>query len=456
MTPESQAEGQIALQPTKPTVQFAATHVARKLTPLFRTDALSARADQWLGVTRAVQPWPLRIVAPAAVVIALAVVAFLVFGQYTARVRVQGVLVPSLGLIKLSAPQAARVLSLTVADGDEVTKGQVLYTLDLERHTTAGAASETVVVALKTQRDELKNELLRRTVFDRERQTTLRTKLVDLGREAAQVDRQIEASRNYAATLDGELSNSEDYLKRGIVVQRDVADRRSRLMTERTQLEQLRRERVQLDSSSHETQADIEQIDREGASKLSEIRRQVADLDRSLAEAEAEREIQIVAPEAGRVTGVVARAGQAVPNAAPLLTIVPASGELQAHLYAASDAIGFVREGANVMLRYAAFPYQKFGQHPGEVAAISRAALKPDEIEAGVPLPGGQAARDALYRLTVKPRRNTVEAYGKPEPLQVGMQVEADVFLDSRPIWQWILNPLFSLRTLHGGPEEDK
>ncbi|MFC3690910.1 HlyD family secretion protein [Chenggangzhangella methanolivorans] len=424
----------------------------KRALPLFRAAAISARADQWLGTTRAVQPWPIRVVASVGAGLAVAVVAFLIFGQYTQRARVQGVLAPSQGLIKLAAPQQARILSLKVTDGDRVEKGQALYALDLDRQTELGAASETVLAALKVQREELRKEVFRRTVSDTERKDALNVKIGDLDRETAQVDRQITTGEEYMKLLDEQLGSYQDYLKRGITVQRDVDDRRSRLMTEKTKLEQLRRDRVRLESDANATRAEIAQIDHEGGSKLSEIRRQVAEADRAIAEAEAQRRIEIVAPEAGRVTGVVAHAGQAVPNGAPLLTIVPDSGTLQANLYAESSAIGFVREGDPVMLRYATFPYQKFGQHPGVVTAISRAALRSDEIDTGVPMPAELQGRGALYRLTVKPGSSDIEAYGKREQLQAGMQVEADIFLDTRPIWQWILNPLFSLRPLHGGP----
>jgi membrane fusion protein len=377
-------------------------------------------------------------------------IACLAFGQYTQRARIQGVLVPSAGLIKLSAPQEGRVTALRVVEGQTVEKGQELYLLDLDHRTSAGATSEAVVIALQTQRNELQKELLRRTVFDRERQTMLQTKLNNLAAEMAQVDRQIETGAEYVAVLEKELQDYEGFLARRIAVQRDVSDRRSRLMNERAQLEQIRRDRLRLAADRDEAQAEVGQIDREGASKLSEIRRQIADLERSLAEAAARREVQVVAPEAGRVTGVVAQAGQAVAAGAPLLTIVPASGTLHAHLYAQSSAIGFVREGARVMLRYRAYPYQKFGQYPGVITAISRAALNADEIEAGVPVPPEQERRGTFYRLTVRPERASINAYGKEEPLQVGMQVEADVFLDTRPLWQWILHPLLSMRSLRG------
>ena len=35
--------------------------------------------------------------------------------------------------------------------------------------------------------------------------------------------------------------------------------------------------------------------------------------------------------------------------------------------------------------------------------------------------------------------------YGRSEPLHASMQVDARVLLDRRPIYQWILEPLYGL-----------
>lgn len=105
-----------------------------------------------------------------------------------------------------------------------------------------------------------------------------------------------------------------------------------------------------------------------------------------------------------------------------------------------------------MLLRYAPFPYQKFGQYPATIAEISRVALRGADGEgiaagqiAGKQLPSG------FYRVTAKPEQDTVLAYGEREPLQVGMDVEADVFLETRKLYEWILEPLYSLSGGIGG-----
>ena len=135
----------------------------------------------------------------------------------------------------------------------------------------------------------------------------------------------------------------------------------------------------------------------------------------------------------------------------PLLSIVPPTSRLEAHLYAPSRSIGFVRTGQRVQLRYQAFPYQRFGHYEGVVAAISRAALSPAELPpqlAGLTSVTGVAAGAAaepIYRITVSLTSQTVTAYGAQTPLQPGMTLEADVALERRRLFEWMLDPLYAV-----------
>jgi len=133
-------------------------------------------------------------------------------------------------------------------------------------------------------------------------------------------------------------------------------------------------------------------------------------------------------------------------STAPLLSIVPAGSKLAAELFSPSRAIGFVRPGQEVLLRYAAFPYQKFGTYRGKVAVISRSAVSPSELSpqlAGLTSLFG--ANEPVYRIKVTPASQTAIAHGEPVPLQPGMQLEADVLIERRRLIEWVLDPLFTL-----------
>ncbi|MGH8798267.1 MAG: HlyD family efflux transporter periplasmic adaptor subunit, partial [Caldimonas sp.] len=148
-------------------------------------------------------------------------------------------------------------------------------------------------------------------------------------------------------------------------------------------------------------------------------------------------------PQDGVLTGVLAEPGQSVTSAAALASIVPADTKLLAQLFAPSSAIGFVRPDQPVLLRYQAFPYQKFGHQIGHVTLVSRSPLPSTEL-AGLPFLSG-ASREPLYRITVALDRQSVPAYGQAQPLAPGMQLEADVMLDRRRLIEWIFEPVLGI-----------
>ena len=81
------------------------------------------------------------------------------------------------------------------------------------------------------------------------------------------------------------------------------------------------------------------------------------------------------------------------------------------------------------------------GRATETLLAISRSAVTPGEL-GFAPADG---SREPLYRIKVDLPAQTIDAYGRPEPLKVGMQVEADILLDRRRLIEWIFEPLLSL-----------
>lgn len=108
-----------------------------------------------------------------------------------------------------------------------------------------------------------------------------------------------------------------------------------------------------------------------------------------------------------------------------------------------SAAIGFVKPGDRVLLRYQAYPYQKFGSHEGKVLRVSRSAT---------PLPNSAGANsEPMYRVLVSLHQQSVQAYGHPEALLPGMRLEADVMGERRRLFEWVLEPLYSVTGRTGG-----
>jgi membrane fusion protein len=210
------------------------------------------------------------------------------------------------------------------------------------------------------------------------------------------------------------------------------------LVTQRQVLERqattVRRNIVQLEQALKELEAERDQQKASAAWDL-------ALLEQERIQQEASGGLLIRAPIGGIVATRLVEPGQAVQAGQPLVSLLPAGSVLQAQLLVPSRAIGFVKPGDRVTLRYQAYPYQKFGHHGGKVIRISRSALNPTETGSG----GGSSRAEPFYRVLVALEHQTVTAYGRQEPLRPGMVLEADIMGERRKLYEWALEPLYTL-----------
>lgn len=416
---------------------------------LFRREALEAKSTAFLGATVLRPPLSFAAWSGIAALLAAAVVAFLLFGEYTKRTRVVGITAPDAGLIKLLAPAPGVVIERRVAEGQSVRAGDVLFVLSAERLTDGAGgvlASQTQVLEqLRRRRASLAEEQSRQRLLVAEQSAALRRRLADLTEQAAQLEREIATQAERVASSRAQLARFEELARKQFMSEIAVQQKREEALDQQSRLQQLERNRTAVRSDAASAAAELKQLPLKAEQSLAEVERAIAALEQDLASTEANRQIVIAAPQDGTITAILTDKGQTA-SSQPLATLLPANGKLEAHLYAPSRAVGFVEPGQQVRLRYAAYPYQKFGQHEGKVTQVSRTALAANEVPPQLTALAQQAGADGVYRITVALAQPTVLAYGKPQPLAAGMQLEADILQDTRTLIEWVFEPLVSLR----------
>src|SRR5207248_1706068 len=119
---------------------------------LFRLQSLQSRAHAWQGRPSIVLASPATLTTGGAVAgamtVALMFAALIIFGGCARRVDLQGTVLPSSGLVSIAAPTSGRIESLAVMDGSPVSQGDLLYTLDVDTATKAGAVQHIVAEVL--------------------------------------------------------------------------------------------------------------------------------------------------------------------------------------------------------------------------------------------------------------------------------------------------------------------
>ncbi len=414
--------------------------------PLFRRAALDAQKPKSCGEILLVRPLSYRLLSLAALVCTLAIVALLTWGSYTKRSSVTGQLVPSAGLLRIYPPQTGIVGKKLVAEGQSVKAGDTLYLISSERQSsTLGSVFASVSEQLGARQESLTRELERTRQLQREEQEGLTRQVAALRSELEKIDSLLEGQRARVALAEETSGRYQSLLEQDYISREQRQQKREELLDQQTRLKSVEREQIALRRELGTRQESLDALRFKHANQLAQIERVISSTSQELSESEGRRMLAITAPIDGTATAVVAEVGQAVDGRRPLLSIVPAGSRLEAQLYAPSRAVGFVRPGAQVLMRYQAYPYQKFGHARGTVVSVARTALPGSEISSLL-APGAEAqGSEPLYLISVALEQQSINAYGVAQPLQAGMLLEADVLQESRKLYEWVLEPLFSL-----------
>lgn len=407
---------------------------------LFRQQAIAYQRDPVKGsLLLACAPSHTWFGALAAVV-AIALIAYACIGEFSRKAHVKGFLAPNKGLVKVFPPVAGTLLERRVDEGQAVRRGDVLAVVSTERASlSVRAANDKTIELLREREASLVGELRSREAIDALRQQRLDDDLHNLEAEQRQLDAAIRTNQQRLESAERETARFSELEADGFVAANQVQSHRDNVLDLRGRLQELQRDRIALRGRWQRLRSERGSAVLEGDASRAALQRKLAEVRQELTSQQSNSDVVIAAPADGVVTTVLFEAGQHARPDAPLLTILPAGSHLEAKLLVPSHAIGFIAENQSVALRYAAFPYQRFGHYEGVVGSIARTLLLPGDTDLPLPL------QEPAYLVTVSLRDQAVRAYGRSFALQAGMALDGDVMLDRRSVIEWIFDPLLSL-----------
>jgi membrane fusion protein len=407
---------------------------------LYRQDALNARHVTWIGDIVLIRPVSFSTLTAASVAFAAILMLFLCFGSYTKRSTVAGQLVPAGGLIKIYGTQPGIVERKAVEEGQQVSQGQVLYVISSERFGGGGDDVQASVSAqVQARRSSLRVEADKTRTLHSEERAAIATRIAGLEWEVDKVSTQVDGQKSRVKLAEDSLARYQGLAQQGFISREQLQQRNEDLLEQRARLQVIERDQQVVARELKAQRSEGASLALRQQNQLMQLDRGLAGIDQEFIESEAKRRLVITAPQSGTATALVAEQGQTIDPSKVLANIVPSGASLQAQLYAPSSAIGFIRPGQQVMLRYQAFPYQKFGHGHGKVVSVSKAAMSVYELS------GETRDSEPMYRITVTLNEQDIQAYGIAQPLQSGMRVQADIFQETRRLYEWVLEPLYSL-----------
>jgi len=410
---------------------------------LFRKEALDAQSasnDIFGRPTGVVPPawtwmtWLLGLFITALLV-------FLLTANFARKETVRGKLRPVGTEAKIYAQDPGLVANVHVQDGAQVLEGQPLVSITSDRTLSDGAKlSEDALAALQKESDllALRLENLKESASIAE--DDLDQRIADARRRAREGNRQLAALRERIGRAEQRAKDTEDFLAEGLITAPEHMRRVDELaafeegeLRLEAEIGAAEAEQSALAIERRRIQFELEQNTADFAQRLSQIEAQIR-------QTEANAEYVLTAPFSGRVYSLQARPGERADPSLPLLTVGPNEAELIAELYLPTRAIAFVEPGDQVNLQYDAFPYQKFGIARGDVLRVSANALFPQELGVITQVP------EPLYRVDVALAKQSMRAFGNETALQSGMELSADIVLEDRKLFEWLLEPLRSVR----------
>lgn len=446
-----------------------------RLKPL--TEALGDHSSEGIAILTA-EPWRvLHAVVYTMIALVLAGLGWSIIGRADVIVTAQGTLMPDSELRRFYAPVDGELANLYIAEGQPVSKGDVLARLNARGAVEAAANSLQAQLKLENaEREwrqfpekkallERKAATLRQAMELEEQQHAKRTsigtsKLVEAQRaQEAGARANVEDARRARDAARAELERFERVFSStggGGVSQQQVDSKRSALQAAENALrvaqsrvgelsalqsqdltqaqariessgEELKRLRLEYEAATNELTTAEEKLRlqlsaaRVAAEAAARIRFENIDKDNFLL---------IVAPVSGIVTDVTStQPGDKVQANMPLGGIAPAGAKAVVKIEIAEHDRAFLREGQTVKLKFAAFPYQRYGVIHGTLEYISP-ATKPSA-----------ATKQPVYEGRVALERDHYTVADTKVPLRYGMTASAEVVVRERRLIDLALDP---------------
>jgi membrane fusion protein len=408
---------------------------------LFRSEALAFQRLQQSGGVVLMRPIPAKLLFWSLAAAFAVIVVFLALAQYARKETVTGYLSPTAGVARIFAPRAGTIAVVHVREGQEVDEGAPLLTVKIDQTTADGQNVDAALLETLARRKAAIAEQIAmqeaRAVSERKR---LEVQIAGAKDQIAHLEGQIALQRERVELTGATVALVEGLRAKGYLSEVDYKRRQEHHLESKQTLGTLAQQLATRRAELAQAAASLEQLPTTIAEKTLALRGELAEAEQRAAEIEGRRAYVVRAPVAGRVSTLQAAPGRIADTRQPLLSILPRNGVLEAELFVPSQAIGFVRAGQEVRIRFDAFPYQRFGTYGGRVVRVARTMLTGSDMSAPV------ALKQPAYKVTVVLDRQDVTVNGERIPLQADMLLKADILLDRRPLLAWLLDPFLSAR----------
>lgn len=413
---------------------------------LFRREAIDAKQTRWTGNIVLSRPFSFTFLTICASCTALLIAAFAIWGSYTKRSTVQGQLIPQSGLIQIYATQQGTIVKKNVYEGQVIKQGDILFVISTTSYSEQGDIAAALSKQTQLKEQSIRNEIMRMPLLHQNEKETTLNQINLLKENLVKIDNLILNQKHSVALAQINQERYEKAYKQNAASHEEFEEKKVDLLNQVSQYESLKREKIIFEKQLKEQKINLSGLQNKQSNEIEQLERLLSTNIQEFIEVQSRQQIAIQAHTSGVVSTDNAEIGQFVDLSKPLVTILPENTSIIAQLYVPSRAIGFVKQGDQVLLRYQAYPYQKFGHAKAKILSVAKTALASQDLKTiGTISPQEQLNNEPVYLVRAQLEQQTVKAYGHDMPLQVGMTLEGDIMHETRKLYEWVLEPLFSI-----------
>jgi hemolysin D len=396
-----------------------------------------------------------------------------IFGQLDIVAVAEGKLIPQ-SYVKIVQPAEAGIVKrILVREGESVHAGQVLMQMDtlIAEADTRSLAADAARKRLSIRRidAELAGQPFKSEASDppdlvREIEAQYRANRVALSAALAEerarlskAQQELAAAKQVKQKLEAILPHYraqdkafEKLSENGFAGSIMTSDKRRERIEKEQELETQEHLIGSAEASIGQSRKRQAQIEADTRQKLyvekNDLTGQLDKLTQEIAkQAHRQALMALQAPQDGTVKDLATHtAGTVVQPGAIMLTLVPKGDPLRAEVWISNEDIGFVRPGQEVKLKFAPYPFQKYGMGYGKVETVSAdAADQNTQGNSTAPTTDSTGKPQPLrYKALIVLQAMHLTAAGECFPLSVGMQTNAEILLGTRSVLAYLLSPV--------------
>ncbi|MEC3889280.1 HlyD family efflux transporter periplasmic adaptor subunit [Xanthomonas campestris pv. papavericola] len=372
-------------------------------------------------------------------VLFLLMAVFVLTASYAKREHVSGQIVSTHGRVDIRSVTAGLVLTTTLKPGVLVRKNQVLAELSADVTDEAGRSFSSEAIRRAHDRlQELTRERARGAEFLLQREQELTLQIEEAENALTQASQKIAILKEKSSKNRELLRTIEPLLVEKYVSKFTYLTYENALLDAEAQIQDARAQQSTLRNQRAALLGEITEIKTTASRQASEIEREKSTIEDQVARAKSDRLQTITSPLSGTVAAIYASQGQRIGTDSIIASITPSESVFEAEILIPSRAIGHVTVGTEVLLNIAAFPKAKYGAIQGRIASLSTQTSPLGELERRY---GRQSPTEPVYTAKVALPSQTIGVAQEAKSFLPGMEVDAELILEGRKIWEWMFDP---------------